>query len=192
MFGGRAIRVAQKDSDGATTGLRRTRGPVSSTSAGYQSPAPRRSDPQVSPVAQMSPPVYGSPSPYGYTYSPYYSYGPSPFVTDGQSYYPSAPYSPAYYSYPGSPSYDPRISSPTEATSPVPHPGYYGYSAYQYAPATYWGSSGTEHQAASSPISYNPPAYPTPVESGTDVEDRTATPTPPSQPVVAETPAEAQ
>lgn len=154
----------------------------------------------------MSPPVYGSPyvtypySPYSpYTqYSPYpYAYPPTaPYVTDSgrDISCPTAPYSPAYYSYQGSPSYDPRTSSPADATAGASnHPGYYGYAPYQYGPAPYWAApkSGAEQQA-SSQVTYYPPVYAAPMETSTGGEDRSSTPTPAEHTPVTEDSVEAQ
>jgi len=189
-LGGRALRVMQKDSDGASTRNRVRPHATTGPSAAYQSPAPRRIEAQVSPMS--SPPVYGSP--YGYPYSPYYSYTPSPYVSDGQSYYPTAPYSPAYYTYAASPSYDPRTSAPADAAaSSSSHPGYYGYSAYQYTPAPYWSApaQGMEQQT-SSPTTYYPPTYSPPMETTGGPDERAVTPTPTGHALVIDAPVETQ
>jgi hypothetical protein len=168
---------------------RRARGSATGSSA-YQSPVTRRNQSQLSPVAQMTPPIYGSP--YGYPYSPYYSYAPTSFVTDGQSYYSTAPYSPAYYSYPASPSYDPRNSTAADtAGNTSTQAAYYGYPAYQYPHGTYWGSSTTEQQA-SVPVTYHPSAYSQSTETGNGTEDCSVTPTPPGHSVITEAQVESQ
>lgn len=152
----------------------------------------RRIEQQVSPLSQISPPVYGSP--YGYPYSPsYYSYAPSPF-TEVQGYYHSAPYSPAYYSYAGSPSYDPRVAGVAEVSgSPRTLPGCYGYPPYQYSPTPYWGvANPSMEQQTAATATYYPSAYaPSMVGHGAPAEDRSTTPTPTGHSPTTEEPLEA-
>ena len=146
----------------------------------HESPAHGPTQQQASPMSQMTPPVYGSP--FGYPYgSPYY-YAPGSVYSDGQHYYQPPAY-PAYYSYPGSPTYDTNTAStalvPAASPSPQSYYGAYGY-PYQYSPAPYWGmtSPTVAQQPSSSPATYYSPADSLPKATGTVADDRSATPTP--------------
>lgn len=196
-FGGKTLRISQKDSENG--GPRRPARPVGSSAspapAAYQSPAQGHAQSPASPMA-MAPPVYSSPFAYPYG-SPYY-YAPGSAYPDGQQYYQAAPAYPGYYSsYPGSPAYDAAAANTTSGTaqvsgSPTAQSYYgYGYPGYSYSPQQYWGmgaspAAAAPAQAAQQPSQfYQPPiygaSYSPPVASSSVADDRSATPTPPGQ-----------
>ncbi|KAA8576051.1 hypothetical protein EYC84_006214 [Monilinia fructicola] len=185
-FGGKSLRVAQKDSENGGSRGKSSRSQPSTSTRSFQSPrVDRHVEQQSSPSTQMSPMTYASP--YGYAaYSPYYSYAaPSAVFTDGQGHYYSnaASYSPAptyYPGYPGSPGYamrNPAVSTDLTGSPTAPSP-YCGYAPYQqYAPAPYWGmQSPPTGQLASSQQAYYP--YSSVSVANKAHEDRSATPTP--------------
>ncbi|KAF4635113.1 hypothetical protein G7Y89_g2980 [Cudoniella acicularis] len=192
-FGGKTLRVSQKDTDAVR---RRSRGQDDSSSSTFQSPAPRRSNSSVSPMTQMSPSAYGSfgsASTYPTQFSPFY---PGTLFTDGQGQYYTAPaystpYSP-YYSYPSSPAY------PTHSAQPSPSSGSPGaqqaFYYYGYPPAPHYGMytpTTQQQQQASPPPTNYPPAY-SPLVGNTTQDDRSATPTPVGHTESAESTLEAQ
>lgn len=162
-FGGKTLRIAQKDSD------RRRKGDDVSA----QSPAPRRNDSAVN-----SPASIGSPS-YGTSFSPFY---PGTVYTDGTQFYTTTPtsypgtmpYSP-YYSYPGTPAYTTHTA--TSSGSPGAHQAFsYYYPTYQPAPTFAMYPTSTQQQVSPAPTNY-PPAY-TPMSGTHNQDDRSTTPTP--------------
>ncbi|KAJ8058451.1 hypothetical protein OCU04_012639 [Sclerotinia nivalis] len=185
-FGGKSLRVAQKDSENGGSRGRTSRPQPLTSARSFQSPrVDQHVEQQTSPSAQMSPMPYASP--YGYTaYSPYYAYAaPSTVFTDGQGHYYSnaTSYSPApayYPGYPGSPGYgmrSPAVATDLTGSPPAPSP-YYSYAPYQqYAPAPYWGmQSPPTDQSASFQQAYYP--YSPVGISNKAHDDRAATPTP--------------
>ncbi|ESZ90545.1 hypothetical protein SBOR_9068 [Sclerotinia borealis F-4128] len=185
-FGGKSLRVAQKDSENGGSRGRSSRSQPSTSTRSFQSPlVDRRVEQQASPSAQISPMTYASP--YGYTaYSPYYGYSaPSAVFTDGQGHYYSSATSyspaPAYYpGYPASPGYgmrNPAVATDLAGSPAAPSP-YCGYAPYQqYAPAPYWGmQSPPADQLASSQQAYYP--YSTVGVGNKAHDDRSTTPTP--------------
>ncbi|KAF7913933.1 uncharacterized protein EAF01_000339 [Botrytis porri] len=193
-FGGKSLRVAQKDSENGGSRGRSSRSQPLSSTRSFQSPrVDRRVEQQVSPSAQMSPMAYASP--YGYTaYSPYYGYAaPSTVFTDGQGHYYSSATSyspaPAYYpGYPTSPGYgmrNPAVATDLTGSPAVPSP-YCSYAPYQqYPSAPYWGmQSPPADQLASSQQAYYPYS---PINVGNKAhDDRSATPTPSGHAAVVE------
>ena len=178
-FGGKALRISQKDSENG--GPRRAAGHFQrSAPAAYQSPISAPTPPQSSPMS-IAPPVYGSPFIYPYG-SPYY-YAPGSVYSDGQHFYQPPAY-PGYYSYPGRPAYDTTTSGTVQVTGSPTNQSYYGYGypGYQYSPQPYWGmTSPTAAQQPSASPAPQPPAYSTyspPVATSTVADDRSATPTP--------------
>ncbi|KAI9641076.1 hypothetical protein NHQ30_010504 [Ciborinia camelliae] len=186
-FGGKSLRVAQKDSENGGSRGKSSKSQPSTSLRSWQSPhLDRLVEQQASPSAQIPPMAYAS-SPYGYNaYSPYYGYAaPSAVFTDGQgNYYSSAAsYSPApayYPGYPGSPGY--AVRNPAVATemtgSPAAQSPYCGYAPYQhYAPAPYWSiASPPPDQLAAPQQAYY---HYSPVGVGNKAhDDRSATPTP--------------
>ncbi|RAL68355.1 hypothetical protein DID88_007086 [Monilinia fructigena] len=185
-FGGKSLRVAQKDSENGGSRGKSSRSQPSTSTRSFQSPrVDQHVEQQTSPSTQMSPMTYASP--YGYAaYSPYYGYAaPSAVFTDVQGHYYSnaASYSPAptyYPGYPGSPGYamrNPAVSTNLTGSPTAPSP-YCGYAPYQqYAPAPYWGmQSPPTGQLASSQQAYYP--YSSIGVANKAHEDRSATPTP--------------
>jgi hypothetical protein len=166
-WGGKTLRVAQKDTDGAKKRKTQTSTIASSGASFYRSPSPRparRAGHQsASPMAHVTPTGYGSP--YSYSYgSPFYGgYHGAGFFSEGQGQYyaaPQSPYSPYYYysQYSSSPTYHHTGAPSTAAVtgSPVAQPYYGYYTSYASAPpAPYWGMQ-SDAQPTTYPVAYSP------------------------------------
>jgi hypothetical protein len=219
-WGGKTLRVAQKDTDGAKKRKTHT-SIVASSAAGFHgsSPSPRPlrgAGPQsASPMAHVSPVGYGSP--YSYSYgSPFYAgYSGTGFFGEGQGQYyaaPQYPYSPYYYyaQYSGSPTYHHTgtLSTPAVTGSPAAQPYYGYYPGYvSNAPAPYWGvqsdAQSTTYSAAYSPTMTGStvqgescfsflPFCPSSTMANFLTEDRSATPTPAGNAPVVDSSLESQ
>ena len=137
---------------------------------------------QTYPVASFLP-YY--PSPY---YGGYGNYGYA------DAYYPS-PYSPPIGSYPYAAN-APGSGSPAQvdiAGSPSTQPalGYYPNYQYPMYPPQYYPQGQTVEQPQPT-YAYTGPAYPSPLDTSTGQDDRSATPTPTGQVSVEEAPIEVE
>jgi hypothetical protein len=193
-FGGKILRVSQKDSDTATKKRAHTRG---FSVSGYAASPHAAAGHGQNNFGQMSPSVYQTQnimSP-GHQYGP--PFNPFPFQSPGSQLFQDAtgqyytaiqsPYShygfPSMPSTPTSPSYTTAPPPPAASGSPMTYPSGYGYYGPQYAtnpyspmgmPAPSYG----HYQHAEQTTTFNNPGA---TANGDTVnEDRSATPTPTS------------
>ncbi|CAG8977842.1 hypothetical protein HYALB_00011648 [Hymenoscyphus albidus] len=170
-FGGKILRVSQKDPFGAAQKSRASHNRESSTGS-FQSPIHRnRNNSTASAMAQMSPAQFGSP--YGTQFNPFYG-TPSTgtLFTDGNGqFYTSPSTAPAYssgygatfspfgYSLAGSPAYTTQASSSGTSGSPGHQQPYYSfgypynYAASGIAPAPSYGMyAPSQHGSSIAPL----------------------------------------